>query len=378
MKRLFSVLFLLFFTPMVALAQTMPIPPETKAKQAILFDAQTGVILFTKNADERMPTSSMSKILTMYLVFEALKNGKIKLEDTPATSTYAWQQQGSRMFLNVGDRPTVQDLIRGVVVQSGNDASVVLAEALAGTEADFAEMMNAKAKELGMANSHFKNATGLPDPDHYSTARDLAILGVALVRDFPEEYKYFSETEYTYNNIKQGNRNPLLYRNINVDGIKTGHTESAGFGLVASSLRDNRRLVLVVNGLGSMQERADEPAKLLDFGYREYGLYYAAKAGDKVADAKTWLGEQPTVPVIASKGVKVTLPRSMRDGLKATISYDQPIKAPIVKGQVIGKIVLTAPNTNPIEAPLVAGTDVKQVGYFERFIRKLKLLLGKA
>jgi D-alanyl-D-alanine carboxypeptidase (penicillin-binding protein 5/6) len=262
--------FVLFSVP--AFAQAV-IPPQTAAKQAILVDAQTGAVLFAKNADERMPTSSMVKVMTIYLTFEGLKQNKLQMDDALPVSSYAWKQEGSRMFVNPGDHVRVEDLIRGVVIQSGNDASVVLAEALGGSEASFAERMNAKAKELGMANSHFMNATGMPDPNHYSTARDLAALAIAVIRDYPEYYHYFSELDFTYNKIKQGNRNPLLYRNIGVDGIKTGHTESGGFGLIASSLREGRRLILVVNGLESMQSRADEPAALLEWGYREFGTY---------------------------------------------------------------------------------------------------------
>ena len=302
--------------PLQAVAQAVA-PIETPARQAYMVDAATGTQLYAKDADAKMPTSSMSKMLTMYLVFDAIKNGKLKLDDTLPTSEHAWKQEGSRMFLNVGQRAKVEDLIRGVIIQSGNDAAVSLAEGVGGSEESFAEMMNEKARQLGMTNSHFVNATGMPDPQHYSTARNLATLALALIHDFPEDYHYFSELEFTYNNIKQGNRNPLLYRSMNVDGLKTGHTDIGGFGLTASALRNGRRVVLVLNGLSDMQARADESALLLDWGYREWGLYPIAKAGETIANAPVWLGQAQTVPLVASEDLALSLPRTARAGLKA-------------------------------------------------------------
>lgn len=357
--------------------QAAVVMPDTLARQAIVVDAQTGTVLFAKDADTRMPTSSMSKVLTMYLVFEAIRDGRLKREDQLPVSPTAWKQEGSRMFVNPGDTVRVEDLIRGVIIQSGNDASVVFAEALGGSESHFAEMMNAKAQALGMTNSHFKNATGLPDPEHYSTARDLATLALALMRDFPNEYHYYSETEFTYNNIKQGNRNPLLYRNIGADGVKTGHTDVGGYGLIGSSVREGRRLLIVVNGLGSMQERADEPAKLLDWGYREFGSYPIVRLGQALGEAKVWLGVQKTVPVTAAKDVILTLARGDRDGVTAVTSFDQPVAAPIAAGQVLGKVTVTAPGLAPIEVPLVAGTAVAELGFWARLGVKLGHLMGR-
>ncbi len=323
--------FLTLFSASV-FAQT-PAPVETAAKQAILIDANTGTLLFAKDAEIPMPTSSMSKMMTIYMVFEAIKNGKLSMTDELQVSDHAWKQEGSRMFVNAGQKVRVEDLIRGVVIQSGNDAAVVFAEALgSGSESVFAEMMNAKAAELGMTNSHFVNATGLPDPQHYASARDLATLAMALMRDFPEDYHYFSEIDFTYNGIKQGNRNPLLYRNMNVDGLKTGHTDVGGYGLTASALRGGRRLVLVLNGMEDMQARADESAHVLDWGYREFGLYPIAKAGEKFAEAKVWLGQAQRCRWSRRKDVALTLPRSARSGLKVSVVYDEPVSAPIAKG----------------------------------------------
>lgn len=352
-------------------------PLETEAKHAYLVEAATGDVLYAKDADATMATSSMSKVLTMYLVFEAIRNGKLKLTDEVPVSDHAWKQEGSRMFINANDKVKVEDLIRGVIVQSGNDAAVALAEALGGAEGEFAGMMNTKAQQLGMTHSHFTNATGLPDPDHYSTAHDLATLALNMIRDFPEDYHYYAETEFTYNNIKQGNRNPLLYRGIGVDGLKTGHTEEAGYGLIASALRNGRRLILVVNGLSNMQERADESAKILEWGYREFGLYPTLRKGEKLADAKVWLGVEPTVPVVPEKDFIISLPRNQRHALQVTLIYNQPIPAPVQSGQVLGKALVNVPGKNVVEVPLIAGNNVAEVGFFRRLKLKLKLLLGK-
>lgn len=352
-------------------------PLETAAKQAFLLDATTGTPLFAKDADGRMPTSSMSKLLTMYLVFEALRDGKLRLDDQLTTSERAWKQEGSRMFLNVGQKASVEDLARGVIVQSGNDAAVVLAEALGGSEGGFAEMMNAKARALGMADSHFVNATGMPDEAHYSTARDLARLALALILDFPQHYHYYSEREFAFNGIKQGNRNPLLYRAMSVDGLKTGHTLAGGFGLTASALRDGRRLILVLNGMTDMQARADESAKALDWGYREFGVYRIAEAGQHLANATVWLGKSGHVPLLAGQSVALTLPRAARAGLTATVDFTQPIQAPVAKGQKLGKLIITSPGRTTLEVPLVAGEDVPQLGFLDCLMAKLKFLLSK-
>jgi D-alanyl-D-alanine carboxypeptidase (penicillin-binding protein 5/6) len=343
-----------------------------------MLDAATGTTLYDKNGDQPMTPSSMTKMMTVYLTFEAIKTGKLTLNQELVASEHAWKQEGSRMFVNPGQHVKVEDLIRGVIVQSGNDAAVVLAEALGGSEAGFAQMMNEKAQALGLQHSHFMNAAGLPDPSHYSTAHDLALLAEDLIRDFPEHYHYFSELEFTYNNIKQGNRNPLLYRNMNVDGLKTGHTDEGGFGITLSAQRDGRRLILVVNGLDSMQARADESAKLLDWGYREFSNYPVVKAGIKMADAKVWLGKAPSVPLLAAENVMLTLPRNARAGLKAEISFDQPVEAPITKGQTLGKITITAPGMETKEVPLLAAADVGKASYLAQIKRKLRFLLTNA
>jgi D-alanyl-D-alanine carboxypeptidase (penicillin-binding protein 5/6) len=376
MKKLALAFAFTFFTFPLAQAQTVA-PLDVAARQVYLVDSATGTVLYAKDADTQMPTSSMSKMMTMYVVFDAIKNGKLKLDDMLPVSEHAWKQEGSRMFLNVGQQAKVEDLIRGVIVQSGNDAAVTLAEALgSGSESAFADIMNAKAKELGMNNSHFMNATGLPDPQHYSTAHDLAILAMALQHDFSEDYHYFSELSFTYNGISQGNRNPLLYRNMNVDGLKTGHTDVGGYGLTASAVRDGRRVVMVLNGMEDMQARADESAKVLDYGYREYGLYPIAKAGDIIANPTVWLGQQKNVQIFAAQDALITLPRTARSGLKVVASFDQPVAAPVFKGQAIGVLTISAPGMSDKTVQLVAAANVAEVGFFSRFFAKLGVMFG--
>ena len=352
-------------------------PLDVAARQVYLVDAATGATLYAKDADAKMPTSSMSKMMTMYVVFDALKNGKLKMDAMLPVSEHAWKQEGSRMFLNVGQTAKVEDLIRGVIIQSGNDAAVTLAEALgAGSESAFADLMNTKAKELGLSNSRFMNATGLPDPQHYSTAHDLAMLAMALQHDFPEYYHFFSEQNFTYNGISQGNRNPLLYRNMNVDGLKTGHTDVGGYGLTASAVRDGRRVFMVLNGMDDMQARADESAKVLDYGYREFGLYPIAKVGDVMAAPAVWLGESKSVQIVSAQNVTLTLPRSARSGLKAVVSFDQPLEAPIKKGQQVGVLTITAPGIEAKIVPLLASDDVAEVGFFSRLFSKIGVMFG--
>jgi serine-type D-Ala-D-Ala carboxypeptidase (penicillin-binding protein 5/6) len=339
---------------------------DTQAHQVILLDATTNTVLFEKSADQRMATSSMSKVMTMYLVFEALRAGRLSLDDSLPVSQRAWHMQGSKMFVELGAQIKVEDLIRGVIVQSGNDAAIVLAEALAGSEDAFGIQMTKRAHELGMKDSNFVNATGWPNDNHYSTCRDLATLAKAIVDAFPEYYHYWSEREFVWHGIKQGNRNPLLYRNMGVDGIKTGHTEGAGFGLIASALRDGRRLILVINGLDSMQSRADEPSRLLEWGFREFNVYTLFKPGETVDELPVWLGQAATVPVVVNQGFKVTLAQEERRGLKVTLQAQVPLPAPVTKGAEVGKLVITAPGFATREVPLVAAADVPRLGFLGR------------
>lgn len=350
---------------------------DTIARQAILIDMNTDTVLYEKNADERMPTSSMAKMMTLYLIYEALAKGRIKLTDTFPVSEKAWRMGGSKMFVELGKQIPIEDLIQGVTVDSGNDAAIVLAEGLAGSEEAFVKLMNQKAKQLGMTNTHFADCTGWPAPDHYSTARDLAVLAEHLIRDFPQYYHYDAEETFTYHGIKQGNRNPLLYRNMGVDGLKTGHTEAGGYGLAASALRDGRRLLLVINGLPSMQSRADEPAKLIDWGYNDFEDRTLFKAGQQVETAPVWLGAQPTVPLVTARDVTETVPRGGSKDLKVSVEMPAAVPAPIKKGAEIAKLVIAMPGVSPKTVPLYAGADVGKIGTVGRIVAVARhLVLG--
>lgn len=339
---------------------------ETNAEQAIIIDVSSDTVLFEKNADQRMPTSSMSKIMTMYLVFDALKTGTLSMEDRLHVSRKAWKKGGSRMFVEVDTEVRVEDLIRGVIVQSGNDASIVLAEGLAGTEDAFARAMNEKARELGMTHSHFTNATGWPDDDHYSTARDLALLARRIMKDFPEYYRFYSEQSFTYNGITQHNRNPLLARDVGADGLKTGHTAAAGYGLTASAIRDGRRLVLVMNGLPSAQARREEALRLLDWGFREFNLYRLFGPTEVVDTAPVWLGSPNQVPLVVPGGLSVTLAPDQRDGLVVSLVMEVPVPAPFEQGTEIGKLRVSAPGMETREVPVVAAEPVARLGFLGR------------
>jgi len=341
-------------------------PIDTQAKHAFIIEADTGAVLLDKNGDERMPPASMSKVMTAYLVFDYLKQGRAKLDDELPVSEKAWRTQGSKMFVPLGGRIKIEDLIRGMVVQSGNDAWVVLAEGLAGSEEAFVDQMNEKAKQIGLTNSHFADVNGLPNPDHYMSAHDLAILALRTIKDFPDYYKYYSEKEFKFNNINQGNRNPLLYKDLGADGLKTGHTEEAGYSLLASAVRGDRRVILVLGGLPTMKARAQESERLIEWAFREYNNYKLFSAGDTVDDADVWLGAEAKVPLTVDKDLIVTIPRKSRKEMKVTVTYDRPVPAPIKKGDEIGKITITAPDVSPSERPLYAGADVDRMGMFGR------------
>ncbi|MDD9900078.1 MAG: D-alanyl-D-alanine carboxypeptidase [Alphaproteobacteria bacterium] len=350
---------------------------ETSAVQAILVDAATGTVLMDKSANDRMPTSSMSKTMTMYMVFDALKAGRIKLEDEFLISEKAWRMGGSKMFIRVDTKVKVEDLIRGVIIQSGNDAAVALAEGLAGTEVAFAEAMNVRAKELGMMNSQFKNASGWPDPDHYSTARDLAVLGYRIIHDFPEYYHYFSEKEFTYNKIRQPNRDPLLGRVRGADGLKTGHTDIAGYGLIGSAKRDGRRLILVVNGLDSEKARTEESTRILEWGFRNFENRKLIEKGENIDAADVWLGREDKVPLIAAEDLDVVLPVTRRTDLKLSVSYMGPLKAPVVKGDPVAKLLVEVPGQQAVELDLLAGKSVEVESFFGRARDRLTYLLTR-
>jgi D-alanyl-D-alanine carboxypeptidase (penicillin-binding protein 5/6) len=353
---------------------------KTIAREAVLIEVATGKVLFDKNADRPMPPASMSKMMTIYMLFDRLRDGRLSLDDTFKVSKNAWRKGGassgsSTMFLLPGKRVKVEDIIRGIIIQSGNDACIVIAEGLSGTEEAFAVEMTARGVELGMKNSTFKNATGWPHPEHLTTAADLAILSQRLIKDFPEYYHYFSEKLFTYNGIKQNNRNPLLYKDMGSDGLKTGHTKKSGYGLAASVERRDRRLVLVINGLPSRRARSREPERIIEWGFREFENYNLFKAGDLVETAAVWLGQKRVVPLLIEKELVLTMPRKSRRQMKVTVSYEGPLPAPIKTGDVVGSLKVSAPGTKNVVVPLIAGGDVARLGLVGRLGAALKFIV---
>src|SRR4051812_34328719 len=336
-------------------------PPGTAAKWALIMDFNTGAALLDKEGDTPMPPSSMTKLMTMYIVYSLLKSGRLTLNQELPVSEKAWRTQGSKMFVPIGGQVRVEDLIRGVIVQSGNDACIVFAEAIAGSEEQFVDMMNAKAKELGLTNTTFRNSTGWPDPAQRMSCRDIATIARRLIQDFPEYYKYDSEKSFKYNNIEQENRNPLVQKGL-ADGLKTGHTDEGGYGVVASAQRNGRRVIVVVNGLTSMHQRREESERLLEWAFREFENVTLFTAGDTIENAKVWLGTRPTVPLVGGRDLVITMPRQWRQSAKIALVYDTPIPAPINRGDVLGKLTVSGRGVPTMEVPLLAGADVGRLG----------------
>lgn len=344
-----------------------PIPaPEFPAKAWLVLDYNSNFVLTARNPDERVEPASLNKLMVAYLVFEALKKGALKLDGMVTVSERAWRAEGSRMFINVHSQVKVEDLLRGMIIQSGNDATIALAEQVAGTEEAFAQLMTQTAKRLGMQNSNFTNSPGLPHPDNYSTARDLAILSAAIIREYPEYYKYYSEREFLWNKIKQENRNLLLYRDPTVDGIKTGHTQSAGYSLIGSANRDGRRLIAVVIGSTSMKQRAQDVAALLQFGYSAYQSVKALDPGAPLGEVAVSVGAEDKVPVGVAQPVAVIVPRGLERELKSALSPAPEIVAPVAQGQRVGTVAVQLKQTTLAEVPLVALQPVAQAGWVKR------------
>lgn len=367
----FTFIFIVSSTPVWAQA-----PIQTKAKQAIVMDFETGAVLFEKNSQDTMPTSSMSKVMTMYQIFSAIKKGEMSLSDTLPVSEKAWRKGGSKMFVEVNKRVKVEDLIRGVIVQSGNDATIVLAEGHSGSEGNFADALNETAATLGMKDSHFTNASGWPDPEHYSTANDLAVMAKAIITNFPEHYKYYAEKEFTYNNITQQNRNPLLYKNIGADGLKTGHTDAGGYGLIGTGKQAERRVIIVVNGLNDEKARADESGKLLEWGLQRFKNITLVKAGQSVEEAAIVLGKLKNVTAIVKDDLLVTVPKVGAKDIQVHAKFKEPLLAPVTQGDEIGEIEIKTPYGETISAPLYAAQDVEKLGMFGRAVARTKALIS--
>ncbi|MDR2902367.1 MAG: D-alanyl-D-alanine carboxypeptidase [Lactobacillales bacterium] len=358
---------------------------ETKAKQAYMIDADTGYVMLDKNAHDPMPPASMSKLMTTYVLFDAIKKGRVSLDDEFTVSDRAWKIGGaasgsSTMFLKPNQKVKVADLIRGIIIQSGNDACIVVAENMAGSEEAFAIILTQKGKELGLENSTFKNATGLPDPEHMMTPKDLTVLAKALINDFPEFYPIYSEKEFTYNTIKQGNRNPLLYtiKGAKADGLKTGHTKESGYGLTGSVITpEGRRLIMVVNGLKTQNDRYNETQKMVNWGLAAFENTTLFSAGKTIESIPVWLGIEKNVPAVIDRDLIVTIPRGTKSGIRATINYDTPVSAPVKRGQKIGTLTVKIPDQPDRIMDLVAGKDIEKVGYFGKLKALFNNMIGR-
>ncbi|RDI45142.1 D-alanyl-D-alanine carboxypeptidase family protein [Aquicella lusitana] len=354
-----------------------PGTPKIDATGYILIDANSGKILAQKEADTRMPPASLTKLMSLYIISSALKNGQIHMEDKVRISTKAWKTEGSRMFVKVGDEVPLKDLIQGIIVASGNDATVALAEHIAGTEETFTNMMNQQAKLLGMNNSHFTDSTGLPNQDHYSTPHDLAILTQAYIKNFPEDYGFYSEKWFTYNGIRQPNRNRLLWRYQYADGLKTGHTSEAGYCLVASAKKDGMRLISVVMGAPNDQARTEDSIRLMTYGFRFFETHKLYNASTPLVKARVWKGEKTETPLGLTEDLYVTVPTGQYKRLQATLALNNPIKAPIVKGHAYGTVNIMLNNQVVASKPLVALDSNPQGGLLRRLTDSVKYTIHK-
>lgn len=366
------------------IALTLPLQAQafdTTARSAWVYDVGTGTVLLQKDADKPIPPASMSKLMTLYMLFEAVHEGRLQMDTRLPVSTKARQMKGSTMFLNERDRPTVEELIEGIIVLSGNDACVVVAEGLAGTEEAFARQMNDRAKSLGMTQSHFVNASGWPDPNHVMSAHDLGILAEHLIEDFPELYKYFAVKEFAYDNrapANRFNRNPLLKLGIGADGLKTGHTEEAGYGLVGSAVQGGRRVIFVVAGLDTDKARAEESERIAAWAFRDFTMKEVVPEGETVASLPVWLGSKSQVALTTRNGLNVLMPIGAESGVTAEAVFSGPIEAPVKKGDRLGTLEIQIPGVGPANVPLVAAEDIEAAGFFGRLKGAAYRLGGEA
>ncbi|MGB0517678.1 MAG: D-alanyl-D-alanine carboxypeptidase family protein [Candidatus Puniceispirillaceae bacterium] len=352
---------------------------DSSAEFAFVTDFGSGKVLMEKQPDALMKPASMAKIMTVYIAFERIADGSLSLDDTFLISEKAWRKGGSKTFVEVGKEVSVRDLLYGVVVQSGNDAAIAIAEGISGTEEGFAEEMNYVARKLGMENTVFRNSTGWPHLEQHTTARDLNILATALIREFPadkypELYPMFAEKDFTYNGIKQGNRNPLVYGTQGADGLKTGHTAESGYGLVGSAHRDGQRVVMVLNGMKSMKQRSSESRRLIDLMFREFKLYRFYDKGQPVDRANVWLGTKNKIDLVLEEPLHLVMARSDRRKMKVSVNWNDPVPAPITAGQAIGTLVLELPS-GKTTYPLLAAENVDGLGMFDRVGEALKYLI---
>jgi len=369
---------------LIVLALSLALPArafETRAKAAWVYDVSTGTVLLEKNAHEKLPPASMSKLMTINMLFEALRDGRVRLDDRFPVSSHAKSMQGSTMFLNETDRPTVEELIKGIVVLSGNDACVVVAEGLAGTEEAFARQMNERARALGMTDSTFANASGWPNPNQRMSMHDLGILAARLIREFPEYYGYFGLTEFPYDNRapdNRFNRNPLLKLGIGADGLKTGHTEESGYGLVGSAIQNGRRIVVVITGMATHRERSQEAERILNWAFREFVEKTVATKGTRITDADVWMGSKTKVGLVLDQDLSMLLPSLAQDRLTAEVAFTSPIEAPIAEGQKLAEMTITVPGMEPTTVPLVADQPVAKGGFASRMKTAFGVLTQRA
>ena len=350
------------------------------APQAVLLDYETGEILYCKACEEQVAPSSMTKLMTVELVFQRLKDGRLSLTDTFPVSERAWRQgqttNESKMWVELGSQVSVDDLLKGIIVSSGGDACIVVAEAISGTEEAFADLMTERAAELGLANSAFQNSHGIAEPGHHMSMRDIAELSAHIIREYPDYYHYFAIPEFTWSNIRQPNRNQLLFRNIGVDGLKTGHTAEGGYGIVISGARDGRRLISAVNGMESETARNTEAGRLLDVGFREFRSYALLEAGEIVGEVDVWGGAQDSVPVVVREPVRTIMSADARRDMRVTLVYDGPVQAPIAAGQEIGTLTVSAPGKPDTIVPVVAAEEVGNAGIFRNMFMGINALIA--
>jgi serine-type D-Ala-D-Ala carboxypeptidase (penicillin-binding protein 5/6) len=371
-----TILFLIsLLLPITSWSAAAP-PPSLEANAYLLRDVNSGTNIVANKIDEKLEPASLTKIMTAYLTFQAVQDGHLKLDQTIPVSEKAWKAEGSRMFIEPLKPVTVDELLHGLIIQSGNDASIALAEAIGGSEEQFAMMMNAQAKKLGMTSTHYMNSTGLPDQEHYTTAGDLAIMAEALIRDFPSDYsRLYKVKEYTYNNIKQLNRNRLLWLDANVDGVKTGHTQAAGYCLVSSALRDQTRLISIVLGAKNEAMRASESQRLLNYGFQFYESTLVYRQAQAISSIPVYKGFTKTVTATVDKDLYLSLPKGDYARVKATMTSKQPLIAPVSAGQAVGKITFTLDGKVIHEQTLVASETINPAGFFGRIIDSIKLLV---
>lgn len=355
-----------------------PIVPKIDAAGYVLLDTNSGMVLAQSNADQRRAPASLTKIMTSYIISLALKQGQIHLDDSVLISKKAWQTGGSKMFIKIGDHVSVRDLMQGIIVDSGNDASIAMAEHVAGSEDAFVHLMNQQAAQLGMTGTHFTDVNGLPDPNHFTTPRDMAILAQALIRDFPQDYRWYSQKWFTYNGIRQPNRNRLLWRNPEVDGIKTGHTQDAGFCLVASAREQNTRLISVIMGAPSDEKRAQDSQKLLTYGFRFFECKKLASATQALASPPVWFGTQSTVSVGVAHDLYVSVPiNTSSKRIKTNLNLTNPLRAPIKKGQPLGTIDIVLSDKVLAQTPLIALQEIPRAGFIRSLADHISLLFQR-